>query len=479
MKPIMTRSIVFLLLAAGFASAAGEPAGPEERLRWFLGDEERNKALLPLIDQLDAESFSEREAASAKLAELPTFPAFARRLAKTDDRPEVRSRLRKLAELRPVEKESEELNAILRQIANEQVKGTLATLAAVVQVDVWTPNEATLERAARATVNEADLPFLHESLTSPSVPIRRLAAAAYGGLPPRQSDAPLRRLLDDPDDGVAYLAAVVLARRKDPACLATFARLLDATDFHTRHRSWSALKALSGKSFGFDPSVLGESRQAAMQRWRDWAASPDAGIAGNLSESSAIVLFNGRDLTGWEVYENGKPNPDQDSWEVRDDLLVSVGRGRGDIRTTARFENYVLSLQYMTRDARGDGGIGLMLTGDNEAPKGRAQLDGGSYLEVQLLPKRTGDLYLIGQFRANANGKPIAFSSRRSVDADDPVGQWNTLTLTVRDGDVEVALNGTIVNRATGGSKGPGRILLRNEGKEISYKNLLVHPLDP
>lgn len=480
----MKYATCLLLVAAGCAGMVGaEPAGelpdPEARLQWFLGDDELHRTLLPVIDRLDADSFAARQAASAELAELPMLPAFVRRLAQTDERPEVRFRLRELAMLRPLEKETDELNKILKRIAEDGVKGTLGSLAGIVQSEVWTPNDAMLEQAARATVTAPDLPLLGELQASPAVTIRRLAAAAYGGLPQDQSGAALHRLLDDPDPSVALLAASELARRGDAACLGAFARLLDAPDFSTRHRSWSALKGLSGKAFGFDPSAAEDARQEGAGRWQKWSRGPDARIVGELPESSVIALFNGRDLTGWDVYETGKPAPDQTTWEVRDDALVSVGKGRGDIRTTAAFENYVLTLQYRMEAPGGDGGVGVMLTKENEKDVAGPRLDGGDYLEVQLLPQRTGDLYLIGKFRAEAQGKPITFSSRRSADVDDPVGQWHTLRLTVQDGDIEVDLNGTVVNRATGGSKGPGKILLRNEGAKIAYKNLVVLPLGP
>lgn len=482
----LKRAIPLLLVAAGFVGISrGQPApvesgtSPEAQLSSFLGDEEQSQLLAALITQLGADSFAERETAFAKLSALPSLPAHVRRLARTHDQPEVRARLSKIAKLLPVEEETARLNAIFKRIADEKIAGTLGTVAGIVEAEVWSTDRAILERAARVTVTKADLPLLEKLLASPSAAIRRLAAAAYGGLPDAQSTAPLGKLLDDKDESVVLIAAAELARRKVAACLPAFARLLDSPDFYTRHRSWSALKGLSGKAFGFDPSAKDDARRAAARSWQKWSRAPDAEIVGEIPESSAIALFNGRDLSGWNVFENAQPAVNQTSWEARDGSLVSVGNGFGDIRTTRAYENYVLTLQYRIEGASGDGGVGVMLTAENENIGAGPRGDAGKYLEVQILPRRAGDLYLIGGFKAHANGKAITFSSRRTAEVDDPAGQWHQLKLSVKDGDVEVEINGTVVNRATQGSKGPGKIVLRNEGDKISYKEMLIHPVDP
>ncbi|MGI9241946.1 MAG: 3-keto-disaccharide hydrolase, partial [Verrucomicrobiales bacterium] len=233
------------------------------------------------------------------------------------------------------------------------------------------------------------------------------------------------------------------------------------------------------KSFGFDPSAEEGERQAAARQWLEWGSGRDAVIVGELPETSMIALFNGRDLNGWTVFENGAVVQAQKSWKAEAGALISVGQGFGDIRTNTAFENYVLTMKYKIDGAFGDGGIGVMLTKENEERAIGLRRDAGSYLEVQLLPKRTGDLYLINGFQAKSGGRAIQFSSRRTAEADDQSGKWHELKLTVRDGSAEIELNGTVVNRATDGSKGPGKIVLRNEGARIMYKDILVLPVTP
>lgn len=108
-----------------------------------------------------------------------------------------------------------------------------------------------------------------------------------------------------------------------------------------------------------------------------------------------------------------------------------------------------------------------MLTKENEAV---GQI--GKYLEVQLLPGNTGDLYSIGNFQAKAGGQILKFRSPRIAQAPDPIGKWNKIKITVKNGSAEIELNGILVNEVTDGAKGLSKITLRNEGHKIAYRNM-------
>jgi hypothetical protein len=193
-------------------------------------------------------------------------------------------------------------------------------------------------------------------------------------------------------------------------------------------------------------------------------------LAGPAGEVTWRRLFNGHSLDGWSVHLNGKGPADPPvGWEVRDGVLHCTGGADGDLRTNERFDNYVLVVRFRCPEPAADSGIGVMLTADGEDP---ALPDGGRYLEVQLLPERSGDLYVINQFAAEAGGARIAFSHRRHTEVDDLVGRLHEARLVVADGSVTVFINGTEVNRTTGCTVDPGRILLRNEGRPLEFHEL-------
>lgn len=460
-----------MLLGIAGADLSIDPNDARASLGFFCHNPANNQEIKTLIDDLDADAFEVRDKAFEKLTHLPALPVFVRRMAKEETKPEVRTRLEDLANRFTVEYESAGLNRLLHQINTARSKGALAPMVSIVQSGRWQIDPGSLHQAARATVTPDDLPLIEAKLANKSADVRSLIAAALAGLPVRVASGPLQQLLHDPAEQVRLSAALSLARLRHKACLPAFARLLESPDFFTRHQSWSALKALSGQDFGFDPSEAPPRQDKAAARWKRWSSGNKAGIRGELPENLIVGLFNGRNLAGWDVYENGRPvDKQQTGWSVVDRQLVCLGGIRGDIRTQQRFENYVLTLDFKIDKPDGDSGVGILFTQENEA----AGANEGKYLEVQLLPGACGDLYAIGGFHARANGKAITFSAPRTAPVDDPPGKWHQLKLSVTKGSVKVRINGALVNEATGGSKGPGKIVIRNEGKRISFRNIML-----
>ena len=462
-------SAALFLLTAG-ARAVEEPG---QALGFFLPDPDAAARWQAVVDQLESDSFAAREAASLELGAMPALPSFLRELAGRERRPESRMRLGELVAAFPVETENERLNGILRGIEAGMEKGLLDPMVRVMRRGLWSPDSGALHRAARATAVAADLALADGCLADPSPVIRRIGAAAMGGLPAGESTGRLAGLLDDADLPVALLAAEALAVRKDVRCLPAYARLLDMEDFLTRYQSHAALRALSGRNFGYDASAEPEDRRQASAKWRVWAASGKAAITGRLPRDTAVVLFNGTDLLGWEVRSAGKVLAGSAAWVARNGVLRCTGSEQADLWTTTRHGNYVLTLEYQIDGPAGDSGVGLLLTEAGE--RGQA---GPAYLEVQLLPGKAGDLYQIGGIQAEARGAPINFLSPRTADVADPSGQWQRFKMTVRDGAVVVEINGVTVNRASKGPRGPGRVLLRNEGNPVSFRGIVLHPLD-
>jgi hypothetical protein len=463
-----------LMTALSLSSAGLRAAAPPDNpLEVFLPDAAGAARLQPLIEQLEADAYPAREAASKALGALPALPGFVRELAVQEPRPESRIRLRELVAAFPVEKENERLTRILQQIASTATKGLLGPLIDVMQRGIWAPDSQALFDAARATATPADLPLITGCLEGSSAIIRQITAAALGGLPANDSDLPLAGLLKDADATAALLAAAALAARNERRCLPTYARLLDAENFQTRYQCHAALRGLTGKDFGYDPTADGPARKTAVGKWQEWAASAQAAITGSLPQDAAIVLCNGTNLQGWEVFAEGKIQGNAGAWGVSDGVLHCTGEKTGDLWTTTRHENYVLSLEYKLEAPGGDSGVGLLLT---EA--GERDPNGPGYLEVQLLPGRAGDLYQIGRTQLEVQGQPINFSSPRSAEVADPFGTWHKLKASVRNGTAEIEINGVTVSHVTKGPRGPGRIVLRNEKNPVSFRSLLLHPLD-
>jgi hypothetical protein len=86
-------------------------------------------------------------------------------------------------------------------------------------------------------------------------------------------------------------------------------------------------------------------------------------------------LFNGKDLTGWV-----NVNTDEDTWSVRDGLLVCTGHPIGVMRTDRQYENFLLHIEWRHMEKGGNSGV--FAWSDGTVPEGRRLPKG---MEVQML----------------------------------------------------------------------------------------------
>jgi len=181
----------------------------------------------------------------------------------------------------------------------------------------------------------------------------------------------------------------------------------------------------------------------------------------------AIQLFNGKDLSGWQALS---PKAAM-GWSVKDGVLMNRthheegGRRKPhtNIRTEQEFEDFNLTLE--TRTLKGSNS-GVYLRG---------------IYEVQVF---------------ESYGKPFnphnmgAIYSRitPTVATEKPIGQWQTLDITLVDRHVTVILNDqTIIDNqpvlgCTGGALWsdplrPGPIYLQGNHGAIDYRNIVLRPV--
>ncbi len=192
-------------------------------------------------------------------------------------------------------------------------------------------------------------------------------------------------------------------------------------------------------------------------------------------------LFNGKDLTGWV-----NVNTDDDTWSVRDGLLICSGHPIGVMRTEKQYENFLLHVEWRHMEAGGNSGVFAWSTGT--VPEGRRLPKG---LEVQML-----ELDWVNQHK-NPDGtlRPIAYvqgelfgAGGLTVKPDNPrgprskslesrckgKGQWNVYDVVFVDGVVKLAVNGKFVNGVSHSSVKRGYLCLESEGAEIHFRNIRI-----
>ncbi|MGC8742643.1 MAG: family 16 glycoside hydrolase [Verrucomicrobiia bacterium] len=180
-----------------------------------------------------------------------------------------------------------------------------------------------------------------------------------------------------------------------------------------------------------------------------------------------IVLFNGKDLTGWRLTDPNAVN----GWVVEEGILRNKAeqeqgkphKNYGNLRTDREFEDFNLKLE--VRVPKG-GNSGIYLRG---------------IYEVQVADSygKPADSHGMGGLYSRITPK---------VNAAKPAGEWNSYDITLVNRHVTVILNGekVIDNEPLLGCTGgalwsdefrPGPIYLQGDHTSVDYRNIVIRPV--
>ena len=194
---------------------------------------------------------------------------------------------------------------------------------------------------------------------------------------------------------------------------------------------------------------------------------PPAPDMTKLKFGNPIILFNGKDLSGWKLTNEKQKN----GFTVKDGILTNdpaqtEGQPHisyGNLMTEDKFEDFNLKLEVNVPEGS-NSGVYL---------RGMYEIQVMDSYKKELNPHNMGALY--------SRVKP-------TVSAEKPAGTWQTLDMTLCDRHLTVLLNGTkiIDNQPiygpTGGalqsdvfSKGP--IYLQGDHGKVSYRNIVLTPI--
>ena len=199
-------------------------------------------------------------------------------------------------------------------------------------------------------------------------------------------------------------------------------------------------------------------------------------------------LFNGKDLSGWHVdvpamdTGNTAINP----FIVRNGLLVSLGTPGGHLITDSVYQNYRLQVEYRFAGVPGNCGV-LVFASTSRAlykmfPKS---------IEVQMQHGDAGDFWCIVEDisvpRMEARRGPkadwgITEGKGRRIknltdSSENPVGEWNKMTVEVAGNSIKVWENGDLVNYGFNATANKGNIALQAEGSEVEFRKVEISPL--
>lgn len=217
---------------------------------------------------------------------------------------------------------------------------------------------------------------------------------------------------------------------------------------------------------------------------------PAAWAQNAITPDRATALFNGQDLSNWDVdVPDADANPGiAPSFVVRNGMLVSLGDPRGHLISKGVYANYRLEAEYRFPGKGGNCGILVHAS----RPRALYKMFPQS-IEVQMDSGNAGDFWVIqedievenmearrprkdGQTYGGAEG-----DARRILnltdDSEKPLGEWNTMVIEARDRTITVWVNGGLVNRGFNASVDHGKVAVQAEGTEVEIRRLEIGPL--
>ncbi len=191
------------------------------------------------------------------------------------------------------------------------------------------------------------------------------------------------------------------------------------------------------------------------------------------AESSPAVkpfaLFNGRDLSGWTVFND--PTKEQAVvWTAADGVITCTGKPRGYLRTNDVFENYRLKLQWRWPDKPGNSGVFLHGT--------QADKVWPHCYEAQLQATNAGELRCNGGSRFQETSSPDEKSRPKlAASSERATGEWNDYEITCKGETITLLVNGVRQNHLEGAALKSGWIGLQAEGGVIEFRNITIEKL--
>lgn len=234
------------------------------------------------------------------------------------------------------------------------------------------------------------------------------------------------------------------------------------------------------------------------------------------------ALYNGENLNDWDKYLGRSLGAEFDSLaqaatvggvfsvvEKDGEKLIRIsGEVNGSLATRDAFENYHLRLVFKWGDvvySRRNSGLLYHSFGDFGEAIGTWMPN----IEHQLMHQSLGDTYLManttsetpaekdadtGQYVFSPGADPVPFGEhangrmiRKGTDAENPLGEWNTVDLYCYGRTAVHVVNGVtvMVNTNTGvyenGVVNPlttGKIQLQSEGAELFIRSIDIRPIE-
>lgn len=189
-----------------------------------------------------------------------------------------------------------------------------------------------------------------------------------------------------------------------------------------------------------------------------------------------IMLWNGKDLTGWKVVPEEAVT--RQTWFVKDGNLCSLGTPNGYMRTEKEYSNYHLHVEWRWPEnaAQGRNCNSGVFVGASEPDKVWPKV-----IECQLMAGEAGQFVLINGSSITVNGQNMQNPTRQFVgipkkeqSSERPVGQWNCYDIYCSRDSIKCLVNDVLQNEGTSVVPDSGFICLQSEGSPVEFRNIYI-----
>jgi len=180
-------------------------------------------------------------------------------------------------------------------------------------------------------------------------------------------------------------------------------------------------------------------------------------------------LFNGEDLNNWEFVLADDSKTPEEVFYIADGVMNIAGSPNGYARTSEKFKNFELTLEWRWVDKPANSGVLLNITGEDKVWP--------DCIEAQLQHGNAGDLVLIGikpQTNESLHGNNrVVIISKQNDTSEKAPGEWNKYRIVLNNEKLEYYVNDVFQNSAELVYP-EGFIGLQSEGGHIQFRNVLI-----
>jgi hypothetical protein len=195
-------------------------------------------------------------------------------------------------------------------------------------------------------------------------------------------------------------------------------------------------------------------------------------LTGSGCSPKKLLLWNGRNLSGWKVVTADGESGSEDVWSVKDGVIRCTGTPTGYLRTDSDYSNYILTLEWRWIESEGNSGVLVHTqTPDKVWP---------NCIECQLQSEHAGDFVLIGPGAITVDQAHYISESgykiipKMGASSEKTIGEWNHYRIICSGGEIDCFVNGVLQNHGTEAALTKGKICLQSEGAPVEFRNIYL-----